>query len=451
MDRIPPEIADQLRKSGWLEGDKIGEGGGGTVFSCFGETLLKDLTTFAKEAGTIQSPERIELLSKKTVASLYSAMVVGRDGLAAVKIPHKVNDDKILERLTAEIEAMGACKHPALIRLFDHDKTKPPRWFVMEYHPLGSLGGDKHLTVYKGRILDALMALRPVIDGVSLLHRHNPSYVHRDIKPNNIFVSTTGSLILGDFGIIFTKPDDRTRLTRPGDVIISRDWIPDWIRHRDIADFNPKVDVHMLAKVLYFMLSGGKNVPSSQFDDPYFKLKENLPSVDQKELELVESLLRECITNSAAEQKLEDAGQLLERINILISELTYKRPYHLVFNAYFTDKNSYISIPLASTNQTILSGQLFLPDPCQQLIARFRVGTLTSNTKVILELKIEDGPSGRTEAVGQGLGLAGDIWTEPLILTSKKLLREGWYAFEVKAASPSKAGFYVSAFSIYAR
>lgn len=452
MQTIPSDLKAQIRQSGWIEGDRIGEGGGGTVFLCYKEKLLKNLLQFAREAGTIQPQERMELLCKQSVGNLYRALVLGRDGLAAIKVPHKVDDGPTLERLSAEILAMASFKHPSLIRLQDYDTDTPPKWFVMDYHGLGTLGQDPHFESYKGRILDALRALRPLIEGVALLHRANHPHVHRDIKPNNIFLAANGSLILGDFGIIYTRPDDRTRLTRPGEVIVSRDWIPDWIRHRDVADFTTKVDVHMLARVLYWMITGGKNVASSQLDDDYFRLDTNLPAADRKQLELVDDLLHETITSSANECSIENADQLLRRVDEAISELTHNRLYQLVFNAFFTDDNSYVKVPFSTEPaDTRLVGQILLPSPSKEIIALVRVGILSMNTKVILEFQLGHNSSQRIEAIGSGLGLGGDRWLDPLTITPSQLLKNGLYEFRLKACSPSSHDLHISAISVYAR
>ena len=43
---------------------------------------------------------------------------------------------------------------------------------------------SNRLGIYKGRVLDALKAFRPIVDTVSALH--TKKVVHRDIKPDNI-------------------------------------------------------------------------------------------------------------------------------------------------------------------------------------------------------------------------------------------------------------------------
>jgi serine/threonine protein kinase len=50
-----------------------------------------------------------------------------------------------------------------------------------------------------------LEAFRALVDGVREIHKQGA--IHRDIKTENIFVATSGELVLGDFGIVFFMQD----------------------------------------------------------------------------------------------------------------------------------------------------------------------------------------------------------------------------------------------------
>ncbi len=55
------------------------------------------------------------------------------------------------------------------------------------------------------------MLVIDVAEGVKEIHDRNA--IHRHIKPENIFLSESGSLVLGDFGIVIFKSDDRLTAT----------------------------------------------------------------------------------------------------------------------------------------------------------------------------------------------------------------------------------------------
>jgi len=79
---------------------------------------------------------------------------------------------------------------------------------VTQYYPMGSL--DQHLDRWRGRPIEALEALRPLVETVAELH--GQGLVHRDIKPHNVFLSDRG-LVLGDFGLVFFSGADSSRVS----------------------------------------------------------------------------------------------------------------------------------------------------------------------------------------------------------------------------------------------
>jgi len=82
---------------------------------------------------------------------------------------------------------------------------------------------DGHLNRYKGRGLDALLAFRPLVEAVALIHKSHA--IQRDIKPQNIFVAGDGHLVVGEFGIVLFKNAEGSRMTETYERVGTRDWM----------------------------------------------------------------------------------------------------------------------------------------------------------------------------------------------------------------------------------
>src|SRR5262245_35194895 len=221
---IMQESIDHYFRDRWYPTNELGQGGGGKVYRCVHRAAVEAVTRFNSRSGgmVLMAGER-ESISADAIDTLYDYFSINGKGVTAVKVPHALNDPANQERFKREIAAMRSCVHPALIRLIDYDSQSNPRWFAMEYHPRGTL--KDHAEAYRGRPLDCLEALRADIEGTAKLHVNR--YIHRDIKPNNLFVTSAGQLVLGDFGIIFPIEGTEERITPGGNTLFSRDWIPD--------------------------------------------------------------------------------------------------------------------------------------------------------------------------------------------------------------------------------
>ena len=92
-------------------------------------------------------------------------------------------------------------------------------WYVSKFYPNGTLA-DK-IDMFKGNLLEAIKAIRPLVEAVATLHKKG--YVHRDIKPQNIFLNSNKDLILGDFGLVYFIDNEHTRISETYENVGSRD------------------------------------------------------------------------------------------------------------------------------------------------------------------------------------------------------------------------------------
>ncbi len=120
--------------------------------------------------------------------------------------------------------------------------------------------------------------VRDVAEALAFAHRHG--VVHRDVKPENIFLELgTGRALLADFGIAHSTEFD-SRLTMTGAAIGTPAYMaPEQI---DGAATNARSDVYSLGLVAWEMLTGERPWEGEALYNVIFKQKTvDLPAIDE--------------------------------------------------------------------------------------------------------------------------------------------------------------------------
>lgn len=306
----------------------LGSGGQGTVYLCR-----------SPEAASRRRDMNLQIreLLAQTVGGRYEPTHLAKnivelgapdspENLGALK-RFKIGADNTLEaqvigRLESEVEALKALKdHPGILKLLDANIAK--RFIVTEYHIRGTL--DKHLKAYKGNALRALEAFSSLVDAVEKIHENGA--IHRDIKTENIFVSTSGNLVLGDFGIVFFQ-EDSDRLTTTYERVGSHDWMAPWANKRSrltFSEIDPGLDIFPLAKVLWSMIAGVNGFSYWEYQSEENNLEKIFP--DDPIMPMVnERIFSKRIVRHAQECD-SSAKSLREQVQELIREIKASRGY----------------------------------------------------------------------------------------------------------------------------
>lgn len=196
-------------------------------------------------------------------------------------------EEQALGRMRNEIEILKQ-NRPGLLKLLDSNEYE--HWIVTEYCHLGTL--DRHLPRYKGNPKLALKSFLHLVQTVAELHK--TAVIHRDIKPQNIFVADQHELLLGDFGIVFL-PNQADRLSFTGESVGPRDFMPPWVLMDDLPTITPAFDVYMLGKVLWCMVSGRLRLHREDFLDTRFDLTKLYPG--DPDMHVVNKILSKCVVS----------------------------------------------------------------------------------------------------------------------------------------------------------
>jgi len=122
-----------------------------------------------------------------------------RGGLFALKVFRKRSKPERLASFLEEMRFLRNCDHPNVLQIFDSGifSHKNP-FFVAEYLPntLDNVIRANEISV----VLKISFALQ-LLSALTYLEQLDPSVIHREIKPQNIFVKGH-SCVLGDFGLM---------------------------------------------------------------------------------------------------------------------------------------------------------------------------------------------------------------------------------------------------------
>lgn len=191
-----------------------------------------------------------ELLGAGGMGEVYKAQHLHLARIIAIKIllPN-LTDSTTLRRFYAEAKIQASLRHPAVAEYFGFYEFQGRPCILMEYvdgETLSALLGER------GRLpVDEVLRIGRDVVGVAA-HFHALGVVHRDIKSNNIKITSTGQVKLLDFGI--ARLQEATTATREGYVVGTPTILaPEQIRG---AQTTPATDVWQIGVLFYEMLAG---------------------------------------------------------------------------------------------------------------------------------------------------------------------------------------------------
>lgn len=158
-----------------------------------------------------------------------------------------------LIRFLDESRTLASFRHPNIVRVMRFFEANQTAYMVMEFvagQPLHEwIQGRRPLTE------QAVTSIAlPLLDGLDVIHQ--AKYLHRDIKPNNIFVRDDGAPVLIDFGSarMTSANTDITSIVTPGFAPLEQ--------YHSHGNQGPWSDLYSFGAVLYWMVTGNKPVES---------------------------------------------------------------------------------------------------------------------------------------------------------------------------------------------
>ncbi len=165
------------------------------------------------------------------------------------------DDANLRKAFEREAKLLNGLRHSALPRVSDHFAENNGQFLVMEFIKGDDLG---EMLEQRGGAFPVEQVLHwadQLLDALDYLHSHEPSVVHRDIKPQNLKLMSNGQIVLLDFGLAKGSSSLSTKATNTGSIFgYSRHYAP--LEQVQGSGTDPRSDIYSLSATLYHLVTG---------------------------------------------------------------------------------------------------------------------------------------------------------------------------------------------------
>jgi len=195
------------------------------------------------------------VLGEGGMGIVYRATQLNLDRPVALKVllPEYMDHRTAAERFEREARVAATLHHRNAVEIYDFGADEQGRLYIAMEHLRGDTLFKEIPTLALPRALDISLQITDVLIAAHKLH-----LVHRDLKPDNIFLergsTTKERVVVVDFGLAFI-PDQEgmMRMTQDGIFVGTPAYLsPEQARGREIT---PAADVYSLGCMLYEMVT----------------------------------------------------------------------------------------------------------------------------------------------------------------------------------------------------
>ncbi|MCW8130512.1 MAG: protein kinase [Planctomycetota bacterium] len=218
------------------------------------------------------------------MGAVWKAVHVDLGNTVAIKLlPYSVvGDERLVQRFQREARLMASINHSNVLQAFDAGEESGQPFFVMPFLEGASVGAIVRQSGRLGPRTTLSIALQ-IVRG--LQYAHSRGMIHRDLKPDNLFIGNDGTAKVLDLGLaklIEGADGGDQRPTQTGMIVGTPQYMsPEQVRGDPNLD--ARSDIYSLGATIFHMATGrfpfpGKNVPE------VLRQKNQTPTPDPKEV-----------------------------------------------------------------------------------------------------------------------------------------------------------------------
>jgi serine/threonine protein kinase len=263
---------------------------------------------------TISHYKIIEKLGEGGMGVVYKAQDTKLDRILALKFlpPHLTVNESDKARFLQEAKAASAINHPNVCVVHDIQEHDDRQFIVMEYVEgttlRAAVGATGSVALEINQVIDYAIQIAAALDAA-----HEKGIIHRDIKSDNIMLTTKKQIKVMDFGL--AKLKGSLKLTKTSSTVGTLAYMgPEQIEGK-VTD--ARSDIFSFGVVLYEMLTG--KLP---FDGEYESaLMYNILNEDPEPLENIRSDISSELDHIVNRSLEKDPDDRYQNMNDVLIEL----------------------------------------------------------------------------------------------------------------------------------
>ncbi len=296
--------------------------------------------------GMVGPNKIVALIGEGGAANIYKVWHTGLEVTRALKMLKKGFNQESRERFLTEAKILADIHHPNIIEIHTIGYWEQQIPFIdMEYVEGLSIGG---LIGQHGKVPIPVAISIVYFVCLALYYAHTKDYtlygkvyrglIHRDIKPDNIFISREGIVKLMDFGI--ARPSEISLHTVGDKIMGTLVYLsPEQLNGKEL---DHRTDIFSLGTVLYELITGQRAYPQKKLSElVQAKTKGTYKSIDSFGIPMPQSLSY-AVNKSmslSADDRYGSSAEFGRALFSILHEITDMAPQDIL-TAYLKDPHS---------------------------------------------------------------------------------------------------------------